>query len=81
MLHFICCFAECLNVEYRYAECHCAECRVLFDNMLNVIMRSFVMLSVTMPSVVMLSVIMPSVIILSVIMLSVAFYLLLCRMS
>ncbi len=35
-----------------YAQCHCADCRILFIIKLNVIMLSVVMLNVVMPSVV-----------------------------
>ncbi len=54
-----------------YPEFHYAECPILFDIVLNVVMPSVIMLNVVMLSVVMLSVVMLNVIILNGIMLSV----------
>ncbi len=47
---------------FYYAECHCAECRILFTIMQNVIMLSVVMLNVIMLSIVMLSAVVLSIV-------------------
>ncbi len=53
------------------SECHYAECRILFNIMLNVVMLSVILLNIDMLSVFMLNIDMLSVVMLNIDMLSV----------
>ncbi len=59
-----------IKTLFHYAECRCAESRILFIVMLNVIMLSVAMLSAVMLNVIMMSFVMLNVIMLSVVMLN-----------
>jgi len=48
-------YIECHNVEFPYAECHNAECRLLNIFLLNVIMYNVIMLNVIMLNSIMLN--------------------------